>query len=412
MKHVLLTTLLLLLSFATFSQKTFCDGWEDGYLAGKTAMKEYPGLTPLCPLPQINADTYEIGYQLGYERVTGKTKSVILTSSENDKTFCDGWEDGYISGKTAMKQYPGLAPLCPLPQINADTYEIGYQRGYERATGTTNNNVIKVYQEEEKTFCDGWEEGYLSGKTAMNEYPGITPICPIPGINADTYENGYQLGYESVTGKTNNHILKLDKEEEEEGEEEEKTFCGGWEDGYLSGKTAKNEYPGITPICPIARINADTYEIGYQLGYERATGVSNSVILKAPETENTFCDGWEKGYSNTMSKNGKLVFNVPNCPVPMLTEDNYESGYIKGLTYANNQLGLETDEIVGYDPEAKFCDGWEKGYAVGLQLWAEKHKVTTPLRITPFCPFPDMNQDNYASGFERGKNKALEDLGD
>ena len=192
----------------------------------------------------------------------------------------------------------------------------------------------------------------------------------------------------------------------------QKTFCDGWEDGYLSGKTAMKEYPGITPICPIAQINADTYEIGYQRGYERATGIANSVILKASETENTFCDGWKKGYSNAMSKNGRLAFIVPICPVVMLTEDNYESGYIKGLTLANSQLGVETDEIVGYDPEAKFCDGWKKGYAVGLQLWAEKHKVTTPLRITPFCPFPDINQDNYASGFERGKNKALEDLGD
>jgi len=345
MKHVLLTTLIFLLSFITFSQKTFCDGWEDGYLSGKTAIKEYPGITPLCPLPQINADTYEIGYQRGYERATGTTKSVILISSEKEKTFCDGWEDGYISGKTAIKEYPGLPPLCPLPQINADTYEIGYQRGYERATGKTNNNVIKVYEEEEE-------------------------------------------------------------------KEEEKTFCGGWEDGYLSGKTAIKEYPGITPICPIARINADTYEIGFQRGYERATGIANSVVLKASETENTFCDGWEKGYSNAMSKNGRLAFIVPICPVVMPNENNYESGYIKGLTLANSQLGVETDEIVGYDPEAKFCDGWEKGYAVGLQLWAEKHKVTTPLRITPICPFPDINQDNYPSGFERGKNKALEDLGD
>ncbi|MES2556750.1 MAG: hypothetical protein V4604_11405 [Bacteroidota bacterium] len=192
----------------------------------------------------------------------------------------------------------------------------------------------------------------------------------------------------------------------------QKTFCDGWEEGYESGKIALDEFVGITPICPIARINADTYEIGFQLGYEKATGTKNSVVLPPSDSENSFCDGWEKGYSATMDKSGRLAFIVPICPIPMLTEDNYESGYIKGLTKANEQLGVENDEIIGYDADGEFCDGWEKGYKVGLQLWAEKHKATTPLRITPICPIPDINQDNYTNGFERGKNKALEEMAD
>lgn len=190
----------------------------------------------------------------------------------------------------------------------------------------------------------------------------------------------------------------------------QKTFCEGWEEGYESGKKANNEFVGITPICPIPKINADTYEIGFQLGYEKATGTANNVMMPPSESENSFCDGWKKGYSNTMSKNGKLFFTVPICPIPMLTEDNYESGYVKGMTKANEQLGVETDEIIGYDANADFCDGWEKGYKVGLQLWAEENKATTPLRLTPICPIPKINQDTYTNGFEQGKERAIDDM--
>ena len=60
----------LLIPLISISQ-TFCDGWGAGYQKRlKSCMKV--GLTPTCPLPNINADTYSDGYGLGYAKALEK----------------------------------------------------------------------------------------------------------------------------------------------------------------------------------------------------------------------------------------------------------------------------------------------------------------------------------------------------
>jgi len=50
------------------SAATFCDGWEEGYIAGfcnkRTNCSE--PLTPVCPAPLPGKDTYKDGYDLGF----------------------------------------------------------------------------------------------------------------------------------------------------------------------------------------------------------------------------------------------------------------------------------------------------------------------------------------------------------
>ncbi len=46
-------------------------------------------------------------------------------------------------------------------------------------------------------FCDGWENGYKAGycyrKFACIE--PIVPICPIPRIGENSYQDGYNRGF-------------------------------------------------------------------------------------------------------------------------------------------------------------------------------------------------------------------------
>jgi hypothetical protein len=49
-----------------------------------------------------------------------------------DTGFCEGWEAGYVAGY-CYNQYSCLAPLvplCPLPRLNEDSYQGGYNRGF------------------------------------------------------------------------------------------------------------------------------------------------------------------------------------------------------------------------------------------------------------------------------------------
>lgn len=202
--------------------------------------------------------------------------------------------------------------------------------------------LLSVSAFAQKTFCEGWEDGYTSGKKANNEFLGIIPICPIAPINADTYEDGYSRGYEKATGSKATVIQPSG-----DNESEEDAFCSGWEDGYAAAMRENRVNNYITPICPIAPINADSYQ-----------------------------DGFIKGRKKAFEKLNK--------------EDNAE--------------------LVGEDPDGTFCDGWEDGYQAGLQLWALENEKPKPTRVTPVCPIPRINEDGYTSGYSRGKKRALEDM--
>lgn len=53
------------------------------------------------------------------------------------------------------------------------------------------------YTPEEKTFCDGWKEGYKAGWCfeIVNCIDPVVPTCPIPEINEKTYKDGYNRGF-------------------------------------------------------------------------------------------------------------------------------------------------------------------------------------------------------------------------
>lgn len=55
------------------------------------------------------------------------TATTVLASA-----FCNGWEDGYIAGycykqHTCLRP---TVPLCPLSGIGENTYQHGYNRGF------------------------------------------------------------------------------------------------------------------------------------------------------------------------------------------------------------------------------------------------------------------------------------------
>jgi len=50
----------------------------------------------------------------------------------------------------------------------------------------------------ENTYCTGWDEGYPEGyKDVKGKYAivPVTPLCPIPEIDKDTYKDGYNRAF-------------------------------------------------------------------------------------------------------------------------------------------------------------------------------------------------------------------------
>ena len=51
---------------------------------------------------------------------------------------------------------------------------------------------------QKSNYCEGWFAGYPQGYCYDEPYnciPPPTPICPIPDIGRNTYEDGYQDGF-------------------------------------------------------------------------------------------------------------------------------------------------------------------------------------------------------------------------
>lgn len=46
-----------------------------------------------------------------------------------------------------------------------------------------------------------------------------------------------------------------------------------------------------------------------------------------------------------------------------------------------------------------FCDGWEDGYCQG---WKDVKGQMAMCPMTPMCPMPEMGQDTYIGGYNRG----------
>ena len=48
---------------------------------------------------------------------------------------------------------------------------------------------------------------------------------------------------------------------------------------------------------------------------------------------------------------------------------------------------------------SSFCDGWEDGYCEG---WRDIKGPNAICPITPICPIPEIGQDTYRGGYNRG----------
>ena len=68
MKTLLTSLTIFIFSTITFSQDSFCDGWDAGYAAGACYGNNFcvPPITPLCPLPRIGEDSFQGGYNRGF----------------------------------------------------------------------------------------------------------------------------------------------------------------------------------------------------------------------------------------------------------------------------------------------------------------------------------------------------------
>lgn len=204
MKNLIISFLFSISFVGLFSQKTFCDGWKAGFESGKLSLNDRTYIVPICPIPSIGGDTYEVGYSKGYEKATGK-KAVVVSKSEGETEdeFCDGWEKGYTVAMNENDRGTFVVPVCPVARINQDDFDAGYIRGYNKAIerlGKSKAGKAVVVETEDQTFCDGWERGYQYGLKEWaidndeTQSSRSTPICPVARVNNDTYQDGFDRG--------------------------------------------------------------------------------------------------------------------------------------------------------------------------------------------------------------------------
>ena len=57
---------------------------------------------------------------------------LLLSSHAFADDFCDGWHDGYIAGwcQGQFQCMEPMVPMCPMPGIDEETYQDGYNRGF------------------------------------------------------------------------------------------------------------------------------------------------------------------------------------------------------------------------------------------------------------------------------------------
>lgn len=63
--------------------------------------------------------------------------------------------------------------------------------------------MISYANVKEKTYCDGWEEGYEQGwcYEIVNCVAPVVPVCPIPKVNQTSYKDGYNRGFTTAKNK-------------------------------------------------------------------------------------------------------------------------------------------------------------------------------------------------------------------
>ena len=294
----LLLAIVLVFGTALNAQKTFDDGWDDGYT---TACEDYNlslTLIPISPIVMANeVDTYRAGYNRGYKRALKDNniedqssfrlninQPVTTNIQDQDLDFDDGWEKGYITACEDHNLNLTIVPIAPIVMANeVDTYRAGLNRGYSRALKDNNidNQVpgsigvgITNEQTEELDFDDGWEKGYITACEDHNLNLTIVPIAPIVTANeVDTYRAGLNRGYNRALRDNNidNQVPGSIGVGIANGQTDELDFDDGWEQGYKDGMQDSNKNMFIVPIAPIVVADEiDTYRAGYSRGYQKA----------------------------------------------------------------------------------------------------------------------------------------------
>ena len=67
----------------------------------------------------------------------------IISTSFISDDFCQGFEDGYCEGwKDVKGQYEvcPVAPVCPVPDVDNDTYRGGYNTGFKKGRQDAKNS--------------------------------------------------------------------------------------------------------------------------------------------------------------------------------------------------------------------------------------------------------------------------------
>ena len=68
---------------------------------------------------------------------------------------------------------------------------------------------------------------------------------------------------------------------------------------------------------------------------------------------------------------------------------------LTAFTTSNFESSTKT-EVSG---NSDFCDGWEDGYCEG---WKDVKGSMALCPLTPLCPLPELGQDTYRGGYNRG----------
>lgn len=73
------------------------------------------------------------------------------------------------------------------------------------------------------------------------------------------------------------------------------------------------------------------------------------------------------------------------------------SGFIALTAFTTSNLKSSTKMEVTRNSD--FCDGWEDGYCEGQKDVKGQYSVCP---VTPVCPVPEVGQNTYRGGYNRG----------
>ena len=78
-------------------------------------------------------------------------------------------------------------------------------------------------------------------------------------------------------------------------------------------------------------------------------------------------------------------------------ESFYRNGILKVILPKRKEYHKQAKKNISV--KTKYCEGWEDGYCEG---WKDVKGQYAICPITPICPIPEIGQDNYRGGYNRG----------